>query len=217
MKRLEIGVIGLGKFGFQLALSLTDLGHRVLGLDNNEGHAQRANGKMSAVYQGDATDKTVLEQLRFQDLDCVAVSIGQSMEASLLIALNLQEIGARDIIVKAVSPQHATVLQRLGVQKVVQPEQEAAVQTAQRLHNPGMLDLLPVGGGVLVQRLTVNRWSGKTLADLSLPKMHGSMVVARRRDAKSDFQFVPDPLQPLEAGEELLLIGPPERILKLEA
>lgn len=215
MKKLEIGIIGLGKFGLTMGTTLAGLGHSVMGLDASEAKVAGSDGLMGAVYQGNATNKETLRQLRFQDLDHVVVSVGGSMEDSILITLNLQDIQAKDIIVKAISPQHATVLSRLGVKRVVQPERESAIQTANKLHIPGMLDLLPAGGGVLLQELKVERWAGQSLRALALPSAHGVMVVARKDSAQSEYSFVPDPDSPLEAGEVLLVIGKPENILKL--
>lgn len=216
MKKLEVGVIGLGKFGMQLGATLTELGHRVVGLDEGEGRVRMAQEMLSRVYRGDATDRTVLEQLRFQDMDCVVVSVGHSMETSILVALNLHDLKVKNTIVKAISPEHRKVLLRLGVHRVVQPEVDVAVQTAHRLANPGMLDFLPLGGGVLLQEVVVEAWAGKALAELDLTNRHGVMVVAKKSATDKDFSFVPDPRASLAQGDSLVLIGKPEAILALE-
>ncbi len=215
MKKKEIGIIGLGKFGLQLGMTLTQLGHRVIGLDYETQPVQRADTRLAAVYSGDAASLPTLEQLRFQDMDTVIVSVGHSMESSILITLNLQKLQTRHIIVKVVSAQHAMVMERLGVHQVVQPERDAAIQTAHRINNPGMLDLLPAGGGVMLQEAIVENWAGKTLAQLALPSRLGVMVVAKKDGGEGEFAFVPDPTAPLRQGERLLLIGKPEKILHL--
>ena len=214
-KTLEIGVIGLGKFGLELAATLTELGHRVVAVDANEHKVRAARDYVAQVFSGDATDKAVLTQLRFQDLDAVAVSVGGSMESSILVTLNLQEIGVREIIVKAVSPAHRKVLRRIGATRVVQPEADVAVHTAHRLSNPGMLDLLPLGSGVLVQEALVDAWDGKTLVSLNL-RNKGVLVGAVRRKDESEYRFVPDPAVPLAKGDSLLLIGDRRAVLDLK-
>lgn len=216
MKTLEIGIIGLGKFGLQLGLSLMASGHRVIGLDSDETVVRNAQDALSRVYQGDATDKTVLDQLRFQDLDYVAISVGSSMETSILTALNLHDLNVRHILAKAVSSEHRTVLQRLGVHTVVQPEMDVAKLTAMRLANPGMLDFIDVAGGVLLQQAKVDAWAGKTLADLNLTTTRQIMVVAVKKPGESDFTFVPDPRIPLGKGDILMLIGGQEAVLSLQ-
>lgn len=213
--RKEIGVIGLGKFGLTVAGVLTELGHRIVALEQNEAVSQRVSHDFDAVFSGDATDKNVLEQLRFQDLDMVVVSIGGSMESSIITVLNLLELGVKDMVVKAATSQHAIVLKRLGVTHVVQPEMEMARQTAHKIVSPGLLDFLPLGGGTLLQKVTVSKWAGRTLADLKLPGEHGIMAVAEKAGDDTDFRFVPDPSSLLEEGMELLLIGPAAKIREL--
>ena len=215
-KRLEVGVIGLGKFGMQFAATLMELGHRVVGIDESDIRVQKAQELLSQVYQADATEKNVLQQLRFQDLDAVAVSVGGSMETSILITLNLQEIDVPKIIVKAISSSHRKVLRRLGAHQVIQPEADVATHTAHRLTNPGMLDLLPVGGGVLVQESVVEAWEGKSLISLNLRNNSSILVAAVKKLAEDEYRFVPDPHLTFAKGDKVLLIGKQDAVLALK-
>ncbi len=215
-KKLEVGVIGLGKFGLQLGGTLTELGHRVVGIDGNEHRVRLAQDMLSQVYHADASEKHVLDQLRFQDLDAVAVSVGGSMETSVLVTLNLQELGVPHIIAKAVSAAHKKVLQRLGAHQVIQPEADVATQTAHRLSNPGMLDLLPLGGGVLVQEITVDVWAGRTLLELNLMNRFGVLAAAVKKGAETEFKFVPDPNAPFAKGDKMVVIGKVDAVLGLK-
>ena len=113
VEKLDVGVIGLGKFGLELALTLSHLGHNVVGLDNDEERVKMAQDDLPTVYRGNATDPMVLKQLRFEDLDTVVVSVGDSMESSLLIVLGLQELNVRNIHVKANSLEYQKILNRL--------------------------------------------------------------------------------------------------------
>ena len=214
-KKIEIGVVGLGKFGYALAESVKELGHVAVGVDADEAMVRRAQAVLDQVFQADGTDKKVLEQLGFQNLDYVVVSIGKSMEASILVAMNLQELGVKNIWVKAISPEHEKVLKRLGVHFVVFPEQFVARQLAHRMAVPGILDYLPLGEGVLVQEITVERWAGKSLRDLNLPATHRVQVVAVKREGESRFSFVPRPDQVLNEGDVLVLLGHAEDVLEL--
>ncbi|MCC8194541.1 MAG: TrkA family potassium uptake protein [Deltaproteobacteria bacterium] len=205
--KLEVGIVGLGKFGLRFGSTLAELGHKVIGVDVDPEKVRAARETLSQVYEANATDKSALTQLRFQDLDAVAVSVGASMETSILATLNVQELGVGDIIVKALGPAHVKVLQRLGVKKVVQPEADVATLTAYRLHSPGMLDLLPIGRGILVQELTVDAWEGKTLVDLNLRDKHGILIAAVQGAGEAEYRFVPDPRKPFAKGDKLLVIG----------
>ena len=214
-EKLDVGVIGLGKFGLELALTLSELGHNVVGLDGNEDRVRMAQDDLATVYRGNATDITVLRQLRFEDLDTVIVSVGDSMEASLLIVLGLQELQVRNIHVKANSLEYERILNRLGVNHVIMPQHEIAVQFAHRLGTPGMLDVLPLGDGVLVRELTVDTWDGKTLNELSLPTKHRVIVLALRAKDGQHYHFVPAPDQPLSSGDRMVVLGQIEHVVKL--
>lgn len=216
MEKRDYGVIGLGQFGLEAARTMTELGYNVLALDKDADRVQRAAQTLGAVYSGDATDKKVLDQLRFQDLDCVVVGTGHSMETSILISLNLMDLKVKQLIVKSSSAEHSLVLQRLGVHQVIQPEMEAARRLAHQLGNPGLLDLLSLGGGTMLKQVTVKKWAGQALAELQLPSRHSVMAVAEKRAASPDFSLVPDPLTPLEEGQKLLLIGLAKKVMSLE-
>lgn len=215
MRRMEIGIIGLGKFGMRFGTTLTELGHLVVGLDIRETIVKHASEIFARVYQGDGTDKTLLRQLRFQDLDCVAVSVGGAMEPSILASLNLSDLKVKRIIAKATSQEHRAILQRLGVHQVIQPEADVAMQTAQRISNPGMIDLLPLGRGVLVQSAVIDKWEGMALTDLNLTNKHQVMVVAVKKKEAEEYTFVPNPRDILSKGDSVVLVGSPDAILKL--
>ncbi len=216
VEKLDVGVIGLGKFGLELALTLSHLGHNVVGLDNDEERVKMAQDDLPTVYRGNATDPMVLKQLRFEDLDTVVVSVGDSMESSLLIVLGLQELNVRNIHVKANSLEYQKILNRLGVNHVIMPQHEIAVQFAHRLGTPGMLDILPLGDGVLVRELIVDRWDGKSLHDLSLPAKSRVIVLALRPKNGLHYHFVPAPDQPLSAGDRLVVLGQIEHVVDLK-
>ena len=118
-KNKEVGVIGLGKFGLSLATALTDLGIKVVGVDVNPEYVRRAQDVLAQTFEADATDEKALSQIGIQDLERVIVSTGDSMEASILVVLNLLSIGVKNIWVKAISEAHERVLYKLGVPFVV--------------------------------------------------------------------------------------------------
>lgn len=206
-KKLEVGVIGLGKFGLQMARTLVQLGHTVVGLDENESRVQAAQEVLDTVYKADATQAGVLKSLRFQDLDCVMVSTGQAMEKSLSIVLNLQELNIARLWVKACNAEHRKILRRLGVHNAILPEHDAATMAAHQLSNPGMLDLIPRYGGILVQELTVDRWAGKTLLELNLMSTHEVMVIGVRASDAHEYKFIPPARTELQHGDVLIVVG----------
>jgi len=216
MEKREIGIIGLGKFGFYLASSLINLGHTVIGIDSSLDKVKRAQDVLTQVYEADATDKEVLYQLGFAELNHVVVSVGHSMEASILISLYLKELNAPDVWCKAISNAHEKVLQKIGVDHVIFPERFAAEQLARNLVVPGLIDYLPMGKGILLKEIKVGRkWEGKTLRDLDLTNRYGIQVIAIRQKEEKEFTFVPRADYPLKQGDVLAIVGREENFKDL--
>ena len=215
-KKKEIGVLGLGKFGFSLAVALTNLGHDVVGVDLDSEHIRRAQDKLAQVYQADVTDEKALEQIGFKELERVIVSTGESMEASILSVLNLQALGVEKIWVKAVSEEHERVLYKLGVPYVVFPEAFVAFQLAHRLAAPGIQDYFGMGQDVVTREILINKWAGKALRDLNLTNTYHVQVIAYRRNGESQFSFVPEADRPFEEGDVVVMIGKTEDVMKIE-
>lgn len=215
-KRLEIGIIGLGKFGTFLGQRLMELGHTVIGIDKNETKVRRARDELSRVFQADAMDRTALEQTGFKDLSKVVVSVGDAMEASILITLNMVELGVPDVWTKAVSFQHEKVLSKIGASNVFIPERYGAHQLALRMSVPGLVEYLPVGEGLLVQQLSVDKWSGRSLRQLDLTNRHGIQVVAVRRAESKDFVYLPKADVVLTTGDELVVFVQEENLGGIE-
>lgn len=213
----ETGIIGLGKFGLQFGTALAGLGGRCVGVDVAPARVQLAREVLTQAWEADATDKTALAQLHFAGLETVVISAGDNLETSILVALNLLELGVRNIIVKAATPLHAKVLRRMGVRRVIQPEIDAATQLAHALDNPGLLDLLPIGRGVALQEVTVERLAGKSLRELSLRRENHVLVAGVQERGDRDYRFVPDPDRPLQAGDKLLVIGYRDAVAVLAA
>lgn len=206
-KKLEIGVIGLGKFGLRMATTLASLGHTVVGIDMSETRVQLAEEALDSVYKADATNIAVLRSLHVQDLDWAVISVGQSVEQSLSITLNVQELGGPKIWVKASNEEHRKILQRLRVDRAMVPETEAAVMAAHQLTHPGMLDLIPKYGGIAIQELKVQEWDGKTLVELNLMQRFNVMVMGIRPRGERAFIFVPPARTVLHKGDTLVVAG----------
>lgn len=212
----EVGVIGLGKFGHSLAVALTDLGYDVVGVDFNSENVRRAQDKLAQVYQADATDEKALNQIGFKDLDRVIVSTGDSMEASILVVLNLQALGIEKIWVKALSEEHERVLYKLGVPFVVFPEAFVAFQLAYRFAAPGVHEYFGLGKDVVTREVIVDKWAGKDLRELNLTNTYHVQVIAYRHSKESEFSFVPQADKPLEEGDVLVLLGKATDVMEIE-
>ncbi len=206
-KKLQIGVIGLGKFGLCLAERLIGLGHEVLGLDNDPTHIKQAQAILTQVFLADAREKDVLEQTGIGEFEYVFVSIGDSISASAMISMFLKELGVPNVWVKAGNADHRKLLEKIGVDRVVIPEELAARQLADRLTHPGFVDYLPFDEDLIIHELTIEQEAGKTLRQLDLTNRYRIQVIAVRPAGGGRHSFIPSPDQPLEAGDILVVIG----------
>ncbi len=206
-KRLQVGVIGLGKFGRHFAEELMAFGHEVLGLDSNPAHIKQAQDNLTQVFLADAREKEVLEQTGIGELEYVMVSVGDSVSASAMISMFLKELEVKNVWVKARNSDHQKLLEKIGADRVVIPEDLAAKQLADRLTHPGFVDYLPFDKDLIIQELTIRRSAGYTLRQLDLSNRKKILVIAIRPVAGGDPIFIPPPDKELVAGDILVTIG----------
>jgi len=135
-------VLGLGRFGSAVATTLVELGHEVLGVDNDEEIVNTLKDKITQAVQADITEEKVLKELGAKNFDAAIVSIGTDLEASILVAMMLKEMGLKYIIAKAQNNLHAKVLKKIGVDKVVFPERDMGARIARRLITPNIKDYI---------------------------------------------------------------------------
>ncbi len=206
-EKLQVGVIGLGKFGLRFAMHLVELGHDVLGLDNDPAHIKQAQAHLTQVFLADAQEKEALEQTGMAELEYVLVSVGDSISASAMISLFLKEFKVPNVWVKVSNADHKKLLEKIGVDRVVIPEDLAARQLADRLTCPGFVDYLPFDQDLVIQELTIDQCAGKTLRQLDLTNRNKIQVIAVRPEAGGQPSFIPNPNQVLAAGDILVVIG----------
>ena len=207
-------VIGLGRFGSSTALSLAEAGHEVMGVDIDEPLVQRVSSQLAQVAQVDAANEAALASLGVADYDGVVVGIGTQFEASILITLLLKKLGARHVVAKADTEQQADVLTRVGADLVVQPEREAGRRLARRLISPNLLDFLTVETGMTVAELRAPDWmTGKTLGELDVRRRHKINILLIKNGPR--LLISPDPDDPIEAGDILVVLGSDADIARL--
>lgn len=177
-------VVGLGRLGIAMVNTLDALGHEVLALDAKEGLIQDLADDLPNVHlvAADATDEDVLRGLNVDQFDAAAVVIGENhVEAGILTTANLKEIGVPMVVARATTKLHAKVLERVGADRVIQPEREMGEQVARVLASPAVLDYVNLGEDeALIEANVPEQWAGKSLAELSLSRNLGLTVLAHK-------------------------------------
>ncbi|MGE0593691.1 MAG: TrkA family potassium uptake protein [Vicinamibacterales bacterium] len=220
-KRRQFGVIGLGRFGSAMAVTLTELGHDVVGVDGDEARVHALADSISQALQIDATDDKALRAAGFGDIGTAVVSIGENIEASLLVVMQLRELGVETIVAKAVTPLHGRILEKLGVSRVIFPEREMAIRVAHSLVMPNVLDYVELSRDFsIVEVPAPASFVGRTLKQLELrPKFGLTLIAVKRRGEAGDgivTNIAPAADEMIRQGDVLTLLGSNERLDHLD-
>jgi trk system potassium uptake protein TrkA len=205
-----------------MATTLAELGHDVIGID---GDAERVRQLADAITQAvelDATDERALRSVGIQDVDVAVVSIGENIESSLLVVMQLRELGVETIVAKAVTPLHGRILEKLGVSRVIFPEREMAVRIAHGLVMPNVIDYIELSRDFsIVEVPAPAMFVGRTLKQLELrPKYGLTLIAIKRRSGASGPEVTnisPSADETIQAGDTLSLLGSNERLGSLDA
>lgn len=211
-------VIGMGRLGSVMADTLGNLGHDVLAIDRNEDLIQDLSERMHPnvhLVAADATDDGVLRDLGVQNFDGAAVVIGQSMEACILATVTLKELGVPMVIARASNAMYATVLEKIGADRVIQPEREMGAQVARTLASPAVIDYVDLGEDeALIETEVPESWVDKSLAELQLSRKSGITVLALK--AKGQSGTIPRGDTVLHKGDVLVIGGTKKNLDRLD-
>jgi trk system potassium uptake protein len=192
MATREFMVIGLGRFGGGLAETLVGMGHEVLGVDLNAKNVQQFSGILTHVVEADSTDEQAMRQLGAPEFETAVVAIGTDIEASILTASILADLGVTRIVAKAVSQAHGRILERVGADRVVFPERDMGIRVGHSLAG-SILDYFELDPGfAIVETGAPAELVGKTLAAAEVRKRYGITVVCIKPAGGSFTYATPD-------------------------
>lgn len=182
MKGSKYAVIGLGQFGMAIAEKLSARGAEVLAIDNNEQHIMAVKDHVAYAVTLDSTDKKALDTQGLQDMDAAVVAIGENFEALLLTVVYLKEIGVARIIARAHGPQQRMILEKIGIEEILSPEDEVGTAVAERLINPNILTFmeLPDDYEIVEIKAPEGSW-GRTLDHIGLRDKYKLTVITIKR------------------------------------
>ena len=199
-------VVGLGRFGTQVAKKLYALGCEVLAIDNNNTNVQQLSNDVTHAVVADARDKDVLRALGAKDFDCAVVAIGDSLADSVLATMNLKELGIPKVICKASNETHRQVLKKLGADQVLIPEHEQADRLAKSLASRNVLDYIELSDDYgIIEVHAPGAWLDKSLIDLNIRAKLGVNILAVRRD--NDITVSPSADFRILQGDVLVVLG----------
>lgn len=199
-------VIGLGRFGQTLARQLCALGAEVLAIDKRGDLVQQVADDVTHAVVGDGQDKEVLRALGARNFDCAIIAIGSDLAASVLTTMNLKELDVPYIICKAHDETHRRVLEKLGVDRVIIPEQENAQRLARSLNSHNVLDYIELSEDYGILEIPAPKsWVGKTLKGLNVRAKLGVNIIAVESGGTTSVSPSADYL--IQAGDILVVLG----------
>ena len=199
-------LIGLGRFGTNVAIKLSELGHEVMAVDYDEERVDDILPIVTNAQIGDSTNEDFLETLGIDNYDVCFVAIAHSFQSSLETTSLLKEMGGRFVVARAESDIQKKFLLRNGADAVVYPEAQMARWAAMRYSADHILDYVELDENHSIIEVSMPRdWIGKTLGQLDVRRKYGVNILALKRNGQMNMGIQADTV--LSAGCTLLVVG----------
>ena len=202
-------VIGLGEFGKSVAKTLYSNNATVLVIDAKENLIKQAlnEGIIEEAIILDATDEIALKKVVRDDFDTAFVSVGDNIQASILITLQLKELGVKNIICKAVNHTQEKVLYKIGATQVIFPEESMGEKVAYSVLRPTIIDYFKFAEDYFIYEVKVPKtYVGKSLMELNLRhKYEINILAVKHFDGKMN--VTPDPNIKLNKDDLLIILS----------
>ncbi|MDE5412715.1 potassium channel family protein [Alkalihalobacterium chitinilyticum] len=204
--RKQFAVIGLGRFGSSVCKELYKLGHDVLAIDNNEEKVNNMTDHSTHSVIASGTDESALHSLGIRNFDYVIVAIGDNIQSSILCTLILKELGVSNVWVKAQNYYHHRVLEKIGADRIVHPEQDMGIRIAQHLVSEKIVDYIELSDEYsIIEVIATEKVSNKSLDQLNVRAKYGCTILAIKRG--NDINISPFPSEMIELNDILIVIG----------
>ncbi len=208
-------VIGCGRFGSSVAKNLYELENEVMVVDKSEELINDIADEVTYSVVADVSDEKSLKSLGLGNFDIAIIAIGSDLEASVIATLAAKELGVPYIIAKANSEMHSRILERIGADKVVYPEQDMGLKIAHSLNSTNIIDFIEFSPEYnMVELKVLKKWEGKSLGDLALPDRYSITVIAIRRG--EEIKLVPKSNDIILREDILVVIGHTRDVDELE-
>ncbi len=186
------GVIGLGRFGTALAISLAEAGKDVIVVDGNEDKIRELRQYTEYAFVAESLSKEALKEVGIQNCDTVVVCIGERIDTSILTTLNVISLGVPHVVAKAISRDQGAVLAKLGAE-VVYPERDMALRLGKRLVSNNFLDFIFLDDQVEIQQVPVgSRMVGVSVQDFNIRRKYNLNIIAIEHGNSTDIEVSPD-------------------------
>jgi trk system potassium uptake protein TrkA len=212
-------VLGLGRFGSNLATNLTNMGHEVIGVDNHTERLEELKDSITTVMKMDSTNINAIKSLPLDDADAIIVAIGEDVGSSILTASILKNLKVKRIIARAVTQVQRSILKQIGIDEIILPLEDSATHVASMLQLKNALRLTELNNDYAVAEIVIPpKYAGHVLDTINIgerfnlkliavkvPPKDGIISSIFRHNFKVEMSF--DPYTPLDSKDVLVVSG----------
>ena len=208
-------VIGCGRFGTAVAKTLIELGNEVMVIDSDEDIIREVGKWVTVAAEADVSDKDTLINLGIGNCDTAIISIGSSIEPSIIATITAKELGIKSVVAKAKNDIHATILKKIGADIVIFPERDMGERIARKLSGRNVIDYIELSDDYSIVELKVqDKWAGKSLSELKLPNRYGINLIAIK--SGKNFNILPSADTVINISDTLIAAGETEILNKFQ-
>ncbi len=216
---MKVMIFGLGNYGVSLAASLMEAGNEVIGIDKAPLRVDLIKDQVTFAVAMDSTNEAAVRSLPFKDVDVAIVAIGENEGAAILTTAILKKLGVKRIITRSISPLHQMVLEAMGIEEIVHPEQESADRLSKMLHLKWVLNNFEVDEQYSVTEIQLGpQFANKTVQEVDFRKNYQLNIITiirefTRRNIMGGTRLVREsigmvsPDTRLQAGDVLVVFG----------
>ena len=187
---MKFTIIGLGNFGFSLAVKLAQLGHEVIGVDKNIEKIEEIKNKITHAICMDCSHESAINSLPLKNTDVVIVAIGEDVSANLLTTALIKKANVPRLISRSISTIHETILESMRITEIVRPEVETAERWAKKLTTSGLVDSFELTDQHSVVEVVIKKeFAGKTIEEIGFNKDYNVIVLTIMKSVKEKSKF----------------------------
>jgi trk system potassium uptake protein TrkA len=211
---MQLGIIGLGRFGNALTRTLAAAEKEILAIDTLESRVKQVRKYTESAFVIGSFDKEMLQDSGIQNCGTVIICIGDSIDVSILTTLNVISMGIPRVIARAMSYEHGLILEKIGAE-VIYPENDMAVRLANKLINSSIMETIELRGDIAITELRLtDRLANQSIRKVNFRQKYNLNIIALEHDGETTTEISPDFI--LSKGDNIVVIGRRENINKLE-
>ena len=206
MKNKSFAVIGLGQFGMTLAVTLAESDCDVLAIDDKEENIEEISEKVTYAVKADVREPGILKALGVQNVDVAIIAVAENLEASISATMQAKDLGVTFVVAKSMNSLHGRILDKIGADKIIYPEQSMGLRVARNLMSGGYLDVFELSAEFSMAEFSMPvSWIGKNLLDLNVRERFHINIIGIKQGENVTVDL--DPSEPLPDNCSIIAIG----------